>query len=61
MKSFLKKDCFIKKMKAHRQPKYIVQNVLTKGWFPVALFQMQTILFKIGGVSEYMDPALLMM
>ena len=38
-----------------------MQNVLTKGWLPVALFLMQTILLKIVDVSEFMDPALLMM
>ena len=38
-----------------------MQNVLTKGWPPVALFLMQTILFKIVDVSEFMDPVSLMM
>ena len=38
-----------------------MQNVLTKGWLPVALFLMQTIRLKIVDVSEFMDPALLMM
>ena len=37
-----------------------MQNVLTEGWLPVALFLMQTILFKTADVSEFMDPVLLM-
>ena len=31
---------------------------MTRGWLPVALFQMQTIRFKIADVFEYIDPAL---
>ena len=37
----------------------MMQNVYTKGWFLVALFQMH--IFKNVDISEYMDPALLMM
>ena len=37
-----------------------MQNILTEGWLPVALFLMQTILFKIADISEFMDPVLLM-
>ena len=36
-----------------------MQNVLTKGWLPVALFLMQNILLKIVDVSKFIDPALL--
>ena len=61
LQSFLKTDYSIKNVKVHRQAKQIMQNVLTKGWLPVALFLMQTILLKIVDVSEFMDPALLMM
>ena len=39
----------------------MTQNVLVKCWLPVALFLMETILFKIADVSELIDPALLMM
>ena len=41
--------------------KWVYSNVLTEGWVHVAFFMMQTILFKNVDVSEYMDPALLMM
>ena len=38
-----------------------MQNTLTKCWLPVVLYLMQTMLFKIADVSEFMGPALLMM